>query len=122
MSSTNIVVCVGNLTRDPQVRYVGDNNTAIAEVGMALNEKRGKNETVSFVDLVFWGKSAEIMGEYATKGKKMAINGRLKQEQWENKDGEKRSKLVIVVEDFEFLSGGQQAKQKDASLEDEAPF
>jgi single-strand DNA-binding protein len=102
MSSINSIVLVGNLTRDPEVKYVGSNNTAVASSGIAVNRKYGEKEEVTFVDLTFFGKLAEIAGEYLTKGAQVAVQGRLKQESWET-DGQKRSKHVVVVENMQMV-------------------
>jgi single-strand DNA-binding protein len=115
MSSLNVWVGTGNLTRDPEVKYL-QNGTAVANVSVGLNRKYGENEEVSFIDLTFFGKSAEIIGEHGRKGGQIGIQGRLKQDTWE-KDGKNFSKLGVVVDSFQFLgkksdTGGEQSAPK----------
>jgi single-strand DNA-binding protein len=106
MASFNRVVLMGNLTRDVEVKYL-PSKTAVADVGLAVNDRR-KNQAgewvddVTFVDLVFWGRTAEIAGEYLSKGSPILVEGRLKLDSWE-KDGQKRSKLRVVVERMQML-------------------
>lgn len=122
MADLNVVTLVGRLTRDVEVRYVGEKNTAVASVGLAVNGRRnGDHEEVTFVDLTLWGQTAEVAAEYAGKGKQIAITGRLKLETWE-KEGEKRSKLVVVVENLQLLGskGGNEAAPESQGGE-EAP-
>lgn len=102
MSSINNVVLVGNTTRDSEVKYVGTNSTAVVNTSLALNRKYKDQEEVTFVDVVFFGKLAEIVGEYVVKGSQIAVTGRLKQETWET-EGQKRSKLVVVAENMQML-------------------
>ncbi len=112
MASYNRVVLLGNLTRDVELRHL-QNGTAVAEVGLAVNEKyKDKSgnwvDDACFVDLTLWGRTAEVANEYLSKGSPVLIEGRLKFEQWE-KDGQKRSKLKVVVEKLQMLgqkSGG----------------
>ncbi len=128
MSDLNVVALVGNVTRDPELRNVGEKKTAVTSVGLAVN---GFNQDeVSFVDVTLWGKQAEFAVEYAKKGKKVAVNGRLRQESWE-KDGEKRSKLVVVAENIQLLTpkgegdapseGGEPAKRRGRPPKTEKP-
>lgn len=106
MASFNRVILVGNLTRDPNVRYT-PSGTAVCEIGLAVNERR-KNQTgewvdeVVYVDVTLWGRTAEVAGEYLTKGAPVLIEGRLRMDTWE-KDGEKRSKLRVVAERMQML-------------------
>ncbi len=106
MASFNRVILMGNLTRDIELRFT-PNKTPVAEVGLAVNDKR-KSATgewideVTFVDLVLWGKTAEIASEYLGKGSPIFIEGRLKLDTWET-DGQKRSKLRVVVERMQFI-------------------
>jgi len=106
MASFNRVILVGNLTRDPNVRYT-PGGTAVCEIGLAVNERR-KNQSgewvdeVVYVDVTLWGRTAEVAGEYLTKGAPVLIEGRLRMDTWE-KDGEKRSKLRVVAERMQML-------------------
>jgi single-strand DNA-binding protein len=110
MASLNKVMLIGNLTRDPQLKYL-PSQTAVAEFGLAVNRKfksaTGESrEEVCFVDITAFGKTAETMNQYLTKGKPVFIEGRLKFDSWEDKNGGgKRSKLTVVVDNFQFLGG-----------------
>ena len=107
MASFNRVVLLGNVTRDPELRYIS-NGTAVTDVGLAVNDRRkdGKTgewiEETTFVDVTLWGRTAEIAGEYVTKGSPLLIEGRLKLDTWE-KDGKKNSKLRVVGERMQLL-------------------
>ena len=111
MASYNRVLLMGNLTRDPQLKYIPGSNTAVAEFGLATNRKfrtaNGEDrEEVTFVDITAFGKQAEVINQYMTKGKPIFIEGRLKLDQWEDKQGGgKRSKLNVVIENFQFVGG-----------------
>jgi len=108
MASFNKVILMGNLTRDPQLKYL-PNQTAVVEFGLACNRKwKGPNgedrEDVTFVDCASFGKQAEVINQYFTKGKPIFIEGRLKFDSWEDKQGGgKRSKLSVVIENFQFV-------------------
>jgi single-strand DNA-binding protein len=110
MASYNRVVLVGNLTRDPQMKFL-PSQMAVTEFGLAMNRKfrtaSGEDrEEVTFVDITAFGKQAEVLNQYCTKGKSILIEGRLKFDSWEDKNGGgKRSKLTVVVENFQFLGG-----------------
>lgn len=108
MASFNRVILVGNLTRDPELRYL-PSGTAVAEIGMAVNERVKKNDQwtdeVNFFDVTLWGRTAEVANEYLSKGSPLLIEGRLKYDTWE-KDGQKRSKVKIIGEKMQMLSGG----------------
>ena len=113
MASFNKVILVGNLTRDPQVRYI-PSGMAVADVGLAVSRSwtdKGSNqrrEEVTFVDVVLWGRTAEIAGEYLAKGKQVLIEGRLQLDQWDDKEtGQKRSKLRVVGETMTMLGSRQ---------------
>jgi len=110
MASFNQVILLGNLTRDPQLKYL-PSQTAVAEFGIACNRKfksaSGEDrEEVTFVDCAAFAKQAELIQQYFTKGKPIFIQGRLKFDSWEDKQGGgKRSKLSVVVENFQFIGG-----------------
>ena len=115
MANVNKVILIGNLTRDPQLRYT-PNQMAVCEFGLAVNRKRRSTtgesqDEVCFVDLTAWGKQAETLQKYVTKGQQIFIEGRLTFDQWEGKDGQKRSKLKVTVENFQFLGGPKGAGQ-----------
>jgi single-strand DNA-binding protein len=104
MASFNRVILMGNLTRDPEVRYV-PSGQAVAEIGLAVNrtwydkQTNSKKEEVTFVDVTLWGRDAEVAGEYLSKGRPVLIEGRLSLDQWDDKaTGQKRSKLKVVGE------------------------
>lgn len=101
----NNVVLVGNLTRDPECRHVGENSTCVTKFGLAVNRKYSGKEETTFVDVECWGKTAEVVAEYCSKGRQVAVVGRLKQDSWEDKDGNKRSKLFVVAEEVKFVGG-----------------
>ena len=106
MSSLNKVILLGNLTRDPEYREL-QNGTAVADSAMALNRRYKDSsgqlqEDVTYVDLSFWGNQAKTLRDYCHKGKQLAIEGRLKLDTWESPQGEKRSKLRVVVEQMHF--------------------
>ena len=108
MASFNKVMLMGNLTRDPQMRYL-PNQTAVADFGLACNRRwrtpAGEDkEEVLFVDCTAWGKQAETINQYCQKGKPIFIEGRLKYDTWEDKNGGgKRHKITVVVEEFRFI-------------------
>ena len=107
----NKVFLMGNLTRDIEIRHTSGNN-AVGNFGIAMNRKfrtqSGENrEETTFVDCEAWGRTAEVMSQYLAKGRPVFIEGRLKLDQWEGKDGSKQSKLRVVVENFQFIDSGQ---------------
>ena len=110
MANFNRIILVGNLTRDPQLRYL-PSQMAVVDFGMAVNHKfRTKNgedrEEVCFIDVSAFGKQAEVINQYCQKGKQLLVEGRLKYDTWEDKQGGgKRSKHTVVVDNFQFLGG-----------------
>ncbi len=109
MPNLNKVFLIGNLTRDPELRYT-PSGTAVTDLGLAVNRKwRGKEgdtrEDTLFVDVTAWARSAEVIAEYMHKGSPIFIEGRLQLDTWEAQDGSKRSKMRVVVENFQFLGG-----------------
>lgn len=115
MPSYNKVILLGNLTRDPQLSYM-PSQTAVVEFGLATNRKwQGQDGTrhdeTCFVDCQMYGKRAEVINKYMHKGDPLLVEGRLKFDQWEAKDGSKRSKLRVFVESFEFVGGKEQSKE-----------
>jgi single-strand DNA-binding protein len=107
MASYNRVVLVGNLTRDPELRYI-PSGTAVSEITLAVNDRVKRNdqwvEETTFVDVTLWARTAEVANEYLSKGSSVLIEGRLKYDTWE-KDGQKRSKLSVVGEKMQMLGG-----------------
>ena len=120
MSSYNKVILMGNLTRDVEVRHVNA-TTAIANFGIATNRKfrtqaGEEREEVMYIDCEAWGKTAEMIAQYFSKGKPIHLDGRLKLEQWEDKNGGgNRSKIVVSVENFSFVSGGGGGNTSESS-------
>lgn len=111
MASYNRVILMGNLTRDVQVKYT-TSGTPVTEVGLAVNDRRKNSQgewvdEVTFVDVTFWGRTAEVAGQYLSKGSPVFIEGRLKLDSWE-KDGQKNYKLRVVCERMQLLSSGGQ--------------
>lgn len=107
MANFNKVMLMGNLTRDIELRYTS-NNTAVAKIGLAVNRryKAGdgdQREETTFVDCEAWGRTAEVMNQYLQKGRPVFIEGRLKLDQWQDQQGNNRSKLLVVVENFQFI-------------------
>jgi len=111
MPSYNKVILMGNLTRDPEMRFL-PSNTPVAQIGIAVNE-RWKNkqtdqweERVNFIDCEAFARTAEVINQYFQKGKPILIEGKLRMDQWEDKQtGQKRSKLKVVIDSFEFVGG-----------------
>jgi single-strand DNA-binding protein len=120
MASYNKVILIGNLTRDPELRYT-QKGTAIAKIGIAVNrvwrdEAGAQHEEVTFVDVESFGKQAETLGQYMKKGRPIMVEGRLKLDTWEDKQtNQKRSRMVVVLESFQFLDfGGRPADEPGA--------
>src|SRR4051812_36454766 len=110
MASLNKVMLIGNLTRDPEIKYT-PKGTAIADIGLAVNrnyttESGEKREETTFVDVTLWGRVAEIVGEYCKKGRPLFVEGRLQLDTWDDKQtGQKRSKLKVVGDNIQLLGG-----------------
>ncbi|MBI4666819.1 MAG: single-stranded DNA-binding protein [Nitrospinae bacterium] len=141
MASLNKVILIGNLTRDPELRYT-PSGMAVAKFGLAVNDrfKQGEEwkERVNFIDIVVWGKQGENCSEYLSKGRPVCVEGRLSYSTWETEDGQKRSKLEVVAERVVFLGGrgddssgakegkgpstGYSNAEAPASLDDDVPF
>jgi len=135
MANFNKVILIGNLTRDPELRYT-PSGTAIASFGIATNrtwsgQDGEKKVEVCYVDINMFGRRAEVINEYFSKGNPIFIEGRLQFQQWETKDGQKRNALRVVAEDFQFI-GGKAKKGEESSFpedieshdvnEEEIPF
>jgi len=138
MANFNRVILMGNLTRDPQLKYL-PSNTAVCEFGMAINRRwRDKDgnqrDEVCYVDLAAFGRQGETINQYMSKGRPMLVEGRLKFDSWTGQDGQKRSKLSVVVENFTFVGtrdgggapggggGARQAQPAPARGEPESDF
>ena len=112
MANFNKVILAGNLTRDPELRYT-PKGTAVARITLAVNRtwksESGENkEEVSFVDVDVWGRQAEVISQYMKKGRPLLVEGRLKQDTWEDKNTkQKQSKLKVVLESFSFIDSNR---------------
>jgi single-strand DNA-binding protein len=121
MASFNKVILVGNLTRDPELRYT-PKGMAIAKIGLAVNrvwtnEAGEKKEEVTFVDVDVFGRTAENVGQYMRKGRPILIEGRLRLDQWDDKQtGQKKSKLGVVAETVQFLGSAPGAGEGGAPV------
>ena len=107
MPNLNKVMLMGNLTRDVELKTTPGNQT-VGNLGLAINRKwktpdGEQREETTFVDCEAWGKTAEILAKYLSKGRPVYLEGRLKLDQWEDKDGQKRSKMRVVIEEFQFV-------------------
>ena len=120
MASFNKVVLVGNLTRDPELRYT-PKGTAVAKIGLAVNrvwtsETGEKKEEVTFVDIDMFGRTAENVAQYMRKGSPLLVEGRLRLDQWDDKQtGQKRSKLGVVAETVQFLGSPRSGEAGSAA-------
>ena len=134
MATFNKVILLGNLTRDPELRYTPQ-GSAVCEFALALNyqytnkQTGQKVEEVSFIDIVAWGKTGEICAEYLKKGRQVMVEGRLKQDRWEAQDGKKMSKVRVTAENVQFVGsrpageggGGGGGKGGGAPAPEEGP-
>lgn len=108
---------MGNITRDPEVRYT-PKGTAVTDIGLAINRNYStddgdRREETTFVDITFWGRQAEVIGEYMKKGRPLYVEGRLQLDQWEDKNtGQQRSRLKVIGDNFQFLGGRDEGGQR----------
>jgi single-strand DNA-binding protein len=105
--NVNLILLAGRITRDPILSYL-PNQTAIVETGIAVNKKHKDKESVCFIDLTFFGKTAEVINKYVKKGNPLFVRGELQFDQWTAQDGTKRSKHRVIVESFQFVGGNPQ--------------
>jgi len=121
MANLNKVLLLGNVTRDPEVRYT-PKGSAVCDLGIAVNrayttDSGEKREEVTFVDVTLWGRTAEVASEYLKKGRPVFIEGRLQMDSWDDKQtGQKRTRLRVVAENMQLL-GGRSAGGGDATAE-----
>jgi len=129
MPNLNRVMLMGNLTRDPELRYT-PNNTAVVNLGIAINRtwknpQGERQEETTFVDCEAWGRTGEVINQYLRKGRPIYVEGRLRLDQWQDKEGNNRSKLKVVVDTFQFIdsrgggegatnSGGGRSARRDS--------
>lgn len=109
MASFNKVMLIGNLTRDPELRYI-PSGSAVVTFTVAVNrvyktQTGEKKEQVSFIRVVVWGRRAEVCGEYLSKGSPVFVEGRLQSREWEAQDGQKRSTIEVIADNVQFLRG-----------------
>lgn len=130
MGFLNKIVLLGNVTRNPEVRYVPGRDLPVAKFGLAVNRKTRDREETCFVDIVTFGKTAEMCGEYVTKGMPLLVEGRLSYNTWEQ-EGQKRSKHEVVAENIQFVSRRDERNDSGSSYsepsmdsidEDDIPF
>ena len=134
MASFNKVILMGNLTRDPELRYT-PGGSPVCSFGLAVNRRYRQNnewkDEVCFVDITVWGRQAENCNEYLSKGRGVMLEGRLQQRSWETEDGQRRSKLDVVANNVQFLpQAGARAeglsppgsKGETVSKDEEIPF
>ncbi len=132
MASVNRVIVMGNLTRDPELRYT-PSGAAVTSFGLGINRRfrdssGAQKDEVTFVEIITWGKQAEVSSEYLAKGRLVLIEGRLRQERWETREGEARSVLKVVADRIQFLGNGRPQAAEEAEAdeatapESEVPF
>lgn len=125
MTDLNRVTIIARLTRDAELKYT-QSGTAICNFSVANNRtwstNGDKKEEVNYFDCIAWGKQGEFIAEYAKKGKRVAIDGRLQQNRWEDKDGSKRSKIEIIVESIQILDYDKKDSQETSAPESNNPF
>lgn len=107
----NRIILAGNVTREVELRHT-QGGMAIAKIGLAVNRKSKDKETTCFVDCTAFGKSAEILAEYVRKGSSLLVEGRLELETWEDKEGNRRSKHGVVVDNFQLGQRGDDGGEK----------
>ncbi len=118
-ASLNKVLLIGNLTRDPELRYV-PSGTAVATFTLAVNrvykgQDGEKKEEASFIRVVVWGRRAEVCGEYLAKGSPVFVEGRIQSRNWETQDGQKRSTVEVIADNVQFLRGGTGQGARESS-------
>lgn len=130
MANYNKVTLMGNLTRDPELRYTPQ-GTPVGQFGLGVNRKRGEGEETTFVEVIVWSRQAEVCTQYLKKGRLVFIEGRLQQDRWQGEDGSNKSRLVIIGERVQFLPSGNgngagkttgEPEGASAPAEEEVPF
>lgn len=121
----NKIFVAGNLTRDPETKFTA-NEMAIAKFSLALNSKwKAKDgtlkEEVTYLDVSAFGRTAELVGQYLTKGSQCLVEGRIKQESWEDKEGNKKSKIVVIAENVQFIGNKKEAAEPSAAQPAQTP-
>ena len=124
--SINRVILSGNLTRDPELRMTKGGKQVLS-FGLAVNDRMRNQQTgewedrPNFVDCIIFGNRAEAVAKYVSKGSKVAVEGKLRYSSWETKDGQRRSKLEVIVDEIEFMSGHGKANQEAPSGDEQPP-
>ena len=126
MASYNQVILMGNLTKEPELRYI-PSGAPVCNFGLAVNrsytDSNGeKQQDVCYVDIVCWNRLAEVTAEYLHKGSPAFIEGRLQQRSWETDDGQRRYKLEVVARSVQFLSNGRPGQDEDEGDDSDVPF
>ena len=125
MNNYNKAIVMGNIVRDPEVRYT-PSGTAVCNFTVASNHKYKDKEEILYLDVVAWGKKGETIADFMSKGKPILVEGRLKMDEWEDKDGKKRTKIKLNLESFNFVgpkeAGEDNQKSQDSSGDEDAPF
>ena len=116
----NKVILIGNLTRDPELSTVGEFNTPLCKFGLAVNTKQRKKEEVCFIECAHFGKRAEVIAKYISKGSPLLVEGRIQQSNWE-KDGVKRTAHSVIVENFTFMGKGGSSNSEPTETDDMQP-
>jgi single-strand DNA-binding protein len=122
----NKAMLIGNLTRDVDLRYT-PSGAAVANFGLAINRTYTnsdgeKVDDVCYIDVVAWNRLAEVADEYLSKGRSTFVEGRLQMDSWEQEDGQKRSKLKVVAQNIQFLSGSKADDSEGEARSDDIPF
>lgn len=126
MASYNRVILMGNLTRDPEVKFL-PSGTSVANFGLAMNERYTDRETgeqkdnTCFVDVEAWGRQAEVIGEHFTKGRPILVEGSLKYDSWEAEDGTKRNRLKVRLQRFQFVGSRRDEDEAGGGYAQAAP-
>ena len=123
MPSFNKIIIVGHLGRDPLLRYTPQ-STAVCDFSVATSEKRGGEESVTWFKVSVWGRQAEVVSQYVKKGDPLYIEGRLKQTEYTDKEGEKRTVLEVNASDIQFIKGrdSNEAPAPKPKTDDDDPF
>lgn len=122
--SYNKVILMGNLARDPELKFVGANNTALVKCSIAINRStKDKEDEVTFVEFEMWNKRAEAFEKFHKKGSKAFLEGRLSVSQWKDRNtGDNRSKMIVTVENWEFVGSKKEAAVTQESATSDDPF
>ena len=124
MNNYNKAIVMGNIVRDPEVRYT-PSGTAVCNFTIASNHKYKDKEEILYLDVVAWGKKGETIADFMSKGKPILVEGRLKMDEWEDKDGKKRTKIKLNLESFNFVGpreAGEDNPPQDSGDDEDTPF